>query len=280
MTQEQGRQRKTRALPVTVASQRRKQIVDAARSCITEEGVEKLTLRKVAERARVSHATIAYYFHTRKELIDLALLEMSEEFMGGLRQRHLVYGPEDLIELVETFLDAKNPSARFVVQMIDAGLHDLELRATHPEFVDYGRERIERSIRVGVESGRFRPDIDPKLGAALIHTLLIWLETELAAEATTREFALDVGRLALKLLGSVDDSEVKDGGRRRPRQKNGGTNGHQPSGRVALASPLAAIDESLLNDPRLSPRAASVLSETFQKLYGLAAGLEEAEPHG
>src|SRR5688572_30487365 len=112
--------RARRQVDVTVASQRRKQIMDAARTCISEEGVDKLTLRKVADRAQVSHATIAYYFNSRRELIDSVFLEISEEFMSDLRQRHLVYGSHDLIDLTHVFLDPDNPSSRFVVQMIDA----------------------------------------------------------------------------------------------------------------------------------------------------------------
>src|SRR5688572_21694217 len=192
--------RAKRQVDVTVASQRRRQIMDAARACISEEGVEKLTMRKVAERAQVSHATIAYYFNSRRELIDSALLEISEEFMIGLRQRQLFYGTHDLIDLTQVFLDPDNPSSRFVVQMIDAGLHDPELRSLHDEFVSYGRERIEKSIRVGMQMGDLRDDLDPKLAAALVHTVLIWWQCELAAGATSRDMALAVGGLVLGLL--------------------------------------------------------------------------------
>ncbi len=104
-----GRKSNTRRLDMTVESQRRQQILEAARACITQEGVEKLTLRKVAERAQVSHATIAYYFNTRRELIDSALLEISEDFMTGLRQRQLLYGTRDLVDLIDVFLDAEDP---------------------------------------------------------------------------------------------------------------------------------------------------------------------------
>jgi AcrR family transcriptional regulator len=271
----QGRS-KTRRLEVTVASQRRRQIIDAARACIAEEGVEKLTLRKVAERAQVSHATIAYYFHTRSELIDAAFLQIAEEFMRGRRQRRLVYGPQDLTNLVETFLDANNPSHRFVVQMIDAGLRDMRLRGTHDEFVAHGRDRIEKSIRAGIEMGHYRSDIDPKLAAALLHTVLIWWEIELVAGATSRELALSVGRFALKLLEHRPPDNAR--GRRRTDGAVGvGGNGAQPLLQAAHASPPDLIEASLLNDPRLSPEAAGTLAEAFTRLYWLAArGMPEA----
>jgi AcrR family transcriptional regulator len=82
---------------ITVEAQRRKQILEAARACISAHGVEKLTLRKVAERAHVSHTTVAYYFNTRQELVDSALREISEDFMTGLREQQPLYGTEYLV---------------------------------------------------------------------------------------------------------------------------------------------------------------------------------------
>jgi AcrR family transcriptional regulator len=269
-TAEPARQRQKRGLDVPVARQRRAQIVTAAKACISEDGIDRLTLRGVAERAEVSHATIAYYFHTRQELIDAALLEASEEFMGVLMQRELQYGPQDLDDLVETFLDGTNPSARFVVQMIDAGLHDLKLRDTHAEFVQYGRERIEKSISVGIDRGTYRSDIDSRLAAALVHTILIWWESELAANATTRDLALEVGRLTLRLMKhpEVEASPVST-----PIKRQHGGNGNERFLTIPQATGMALpdlLDASLFNDPMLSPEAAQTLAQSFKAIYWLA----------
>jgi AcrR family transcriptional regulator len=257
---------KTRRLDVTVESQRRTQIIEAAKACITEEGVERLTLRKVADRARVSHATIAYYFNTRRELVDQALLATSEDFMIGLRQRQLFYGTKDLVDLVETFLDAERPSSRFVVQMIDAGLHDADLRGTHDEFVGYGRDRIEKSLRVGIEMGDLRNDVDPELAAALLHSVLIFWQAELVAGTTTREKALEVGRLS---LGFFDKSNQPD--HTSHEDRNAASNGARHSFMASLGSPIDVLEASLLEDPNISPEAAQTLSQAFRQLYRLVA---------
>ncbi len=268
-------QSSTRDLDITVATQRRRQIIEAARACITEDGVERLTLRKVGERAQVSHATIAYYFRTRKELIDSALLEISDDFLDVLRQRHLLYGMGDLVDLVNTFLDPANSSARFVVQMIDAGQHDAELRPTHDEFIRYGRDRIETSIRVAMEMNDLRKDIDPMLAAALMHTVLIWWQSELAAEATSRELALDVGRLLLRLLGGPD-TEAALGSR-----KNGKAEASLLSYLSELSanasSPMTVIEASLSSDSNLAPQARETLVDTFKNLYQMAVDLSKSE---
>jgi AcrR family transcriptional regulator len=252
----------TRRLEVTIESQRKKQIIEAARSCITEEGVERLTLRKVAERAQVSHATIAYYFNTRRELIDSALLEISESFMIGLRQRQFQYGTKDLADLIDNFLDAENQGARFVVQMIDAGIHDSDLRETHDEFISYGRDRIEKSLIAGMEMGELRSDVDPKLAAALLHTVLIFWQAELVAGATSRDRALQVGRLVLSLLDV--SSQVANTG-----TKRGLSNGRRHESFDVPASPADVLEAALGSDPRISSDAAQVLTTTFRQLYEL-----------
>jgi AcrR family transcriptional regulator len=259
---------------VTVASQRKRQIIEAARACITEEGVERLTLRKVGELAKVSHATIAYYFQTRKELIDSALLEISDDFLDGLRQRQLLYGMGDLVDLLNTFLDPQNTSSRFVVQMIDAGQHDVHLRATHDEFIRYGRDRIERSIRVAMDMGDLRMDIDPVLAAALMHTVLIWWQSELAAGAGSRDLGLDVGKLLLHLLKSPNARPRA--GHLEPEEVSPALeNGDEPLPRSV--SPTAIIEASLMRDPNLNPQARITLAETFKSLYQLAADLSRNE---
>lgn len=254
-----ARSNTTRRLDVTVESQRRAQILEAARACITEEGVEKLTLRKVAERARVSHATIAYYFNTRRELIDSALLEISEDFMVGIRQRQRLYGTKDLADLIDTFLDPQRFNSRFIVQMIDAGLHDADLRGTHDEFVNFGRDRIERSIRVGIEMGELRGDIEPSVAAALLHTVLIFWEAELVAGTASRERALEVAELALSLLDSSNQ----------PPTESRTTADTFRSIISSLGSPAEVLEASLVGDPMVSPEAAQNLASIFRQLYGL-----------
>jgi AcrR family transcriptional regulator len=57
-------------------AQRRKRILDAARSIVVDEGFEGLSMRKVAERAELSVPTL-YNLYQSKEDIRLSLLEES-----------------------------------------------------------------------------------------------------------------------------------------------------------------------------------------------------------
>src|SRR6266545_3667674 len=126
-------------LDVTVASQRRAQIMRAVMASIADEGLERTTMRNVAERAGVSTGTIAYYFKSKKEMVDAALLEASQQYMDRFYQLDATIGHWSLDKLVEEFLAQDNPDVGFVLQMIEVGLHNSELRGTHQWMVETGR---------------------------------------------------------------------------------------------------------------------------------------------
>lgn len=249
---------------MTVASQRRRQILDATRACIAEEGIEKLTMRKVAEHAGVWHGTITYYFKSKKGLTDAALLEMAKAYVNDLySDEGTPYGPEGpeaLSRLLEAFLDRNNRGASFVVQMIDAGLHDLKLRTIHRELVQYGEDLIDRFIRAGIESGEYRPDLNSRLAAKLIHGVLIWWGSELGGAATSREAASSAGRLALDLLRPYNGAM--------PEPKAQPTTKRPPSKPVQA---LEAVRAAILSDPGLERGPAEILVSAFERMYMLAA---------
>ena len=252
----------TRSLDVSVESQRRSQIMQAVMTCISEYGLERTTMRVVAEKAGVSTGTLAYYFKNKKEMIDAALLDASEQYMEYFdvrRGRRSERPPASMTRIVEQFLARGNSEAGFVLQMIEVGLHNTELRATHQEMIEGGRAMIEKSIRAGKESGLYRDDIDPKLAAALLHGVLIWWGSELVWNATSEELAHEATMLAVRLLEKNHLNSMLDG-----------------TGRIVESTPQA-IRALLANDPNLDPEAASELSEALDSLYRLAVRSQPVE---
>lgn len=54
------------AKPNVVSKQ---ELIEAAKACIVENGLEKLTLKMVADKANVSQGTVYYHFHTKNQLM-------------------------------------------------------------------------------------------------------------------------------------------------------------------------------------------------------------------
>ncbi len=251
---------RTRSLDVSVESQRRRQIMAAVMSCIADYGLERTTMRNVAERAGVSTGTLAYYFQSKKDLVDAALLDASRQYMerfNAWHAGHPDHGPASLDHLVQRFLSRDNADAGFVLQMIEVGLHDAELRGTHQEMIDAGRAMIEKSIEAGITSGAYRDDIEPRLAAALLHGVLIWWGSELIWNATSEELARDASRLAVHLL-----------------EKEHGSLRIGSSGASGLeVTTIEAIRTLLQNDPALDAEAAASLADAIDSLYVYAASL-------
>ncbi|MBU8785057.1 MULTISPECIES: TetR/AcrR family transcriptional regulator [Bacillus] len=47
----------------------KKMLIDAAKRCIADEGLEHLTLKAVAEKAKVTQGTVYYHFRTKEQLV-------------------------------------------------------------------------------------------------------------------------------------------------------------------------------------------------------------------
>jgi TetR/AcrR family fatty acid metabolism transcriptional regulator len=239
--------------------------MEAVMACISQYGLERTTMRAVAEKAGVSTGTLSYYFKTKKDLVDAALLDASKQYLEYFdlhRGERSSRGPATMTRIVEQFLARDNTEAGFVLQMIEVGLHNTELRGTHQEMIEAGRAMIEKSICAGKESGLYRDDIDPKLAAALLHGVLIWWGSELIWNATSEELAHEATMLAVRLLEN-----------RRPSALAG--NGADAVGETTPQ----AIRALLANDPSLEPEAAAALSEALDSLYRLAVRAQPAEEH-
>lgn len=242
-------------LDVTVAEQRRSQVMRAVRAAIAEEGLERTTMRNVAERAGVSTGTIAYYFKSKQDMLDAALLDASHEFMECFYREHAAEsGSLSLDELVERFLAPENAGAGFVLQMVALGLHNPGLRSVHQWMIEAGRNDIEAAIRRGIESARYRRDIDPELAAAMFHGVLLWWGSELMSNATSQDIARRVGRLALRLLEARSPGE--------------GLTQPATAGKDANAGGTPERIRSILReDAQLPPAAAEALADALEKLY-------------
>lgn len=47
----------------------RQELIEAAKACIVESGLEKLTLKMVADKAKVTQGTVYYHFRTKNQLM-------------------------------------------------------------------------------------------------------------------------------------------------------------------------------------------------------------------
>ena len=192
----------TRHLPET---ERRAQILRAARSVFIERGYQPARVEDVAKRAGLSKGAVYFYFSSKRELFLALVREEHEATYSFLDKAEEDPRPaaEKLLELGMRYLDyfagLKSPP-RFFLMMCEIGIRDDEIReevqAVHQSFID----AVTRIMAQGVAEGRFRP-LDPRAVAQLLKALIDGLAGESAIGLRPDKESLAASGMQLILHG-------------------------------------------------------------------------------
>lgn len=161
-------------------AERQKAIIRAARDSFAEHGVTGSSLRDVAERAGIAHASVLYHFPSKDELL-LAVLAFSDEeelqhstYTGGNAAggktflRDLLLRHQQRPELI-----------RFRAELTSAASRSDH--AAHEYFVTRyaeARARTAASLQRLQDQGRLRKGLDPEQAAVLFLAMLDGMQTQ------------------------------------------------------------------------------------------------------
>jgi AcrR family transcriptional regulator len=230
--------------------------------CVSEEGFERTTMRKIAERAGVSTGMLSYYFRNKRELVNAAMLETFGNSASRIDETtSSTFGPRRLETLLKQWFlstEPELPSRDFLLRVRAAALSEPEIREQLGASRAASRSKLERSIRAGIESAHYRSDLDAALAADLVYGLMIGWRTILDVEP---EHGLRVARLALRLF-----REQSRYGRPVKEQRQQTSESHSEED-----STLDRVEAALLDDDHLSQKSARELLEVFQRMYRLVA---------
>jgi AcrR family transcriptional regulator len=147
-------------------------ILAATIRVIAEHGVSGATVDTVAERARVSKATIYRHWGSRAQLIHAALSSLEGPYVetegDSLREDLTVL----LWHLVEYF--NRPDIGRVFASFIDAAARDPELAALHQETMAKARASFELVIRRGIDRGELPADLDIGLFVDVVRAPFIY----------------------------------------------------------------------------------------------------------
>jgi len=259
--------RKPGLLEPSLESQRRRQLIRAVVECVSEEGFEQASMRKIAKRAGVSTGMLTYYFRNKKDLVNAAMVDTFVNSASRIDEKTgSTFGPGRLEVLLQqwfTSRDAELPSRSFMLRVRAAALTEPELWDQLKESAANSRTKLERSIRGGIERGEYLNDLDPGLAADLIYGLMIgWTTIMPVQDGDHPDRGLQVARLSLDLLRSQ---------RRQHPIDRVGTQESTSQGLYGSESTLGTIEHALLSDARLTRGRARELSDAFRALYLLVA---------
>ena len=149
-------------------SRTEKAILDATRELLAEQGVHRLTVEGVAERAGVAKTTIYRRYRGKRELALAVLIDMVETVaavpdLGDTRR--------ELVAFVDATVDVlgKTLMGRVMQGLVSDLAADPQLaRAFRERVVALRVAEVRRLVELGIERGELRPDVDVELAHELL----------------------------------------------------------------------------------------------------------------
>lgn len=182
---------------------RRAQIIDAARECIAEHGLEKATVRAIAADCGVSIGTISYHFPSLDRLIVEALRAASKRFTDEIIDQATSDTPalDRLHFLLDHGLPDRHDSLsvwRLWLDYWGRAVRDHSLATLQAERYNEVRSLVEQIVRDGMKRGEFGP-VDASGVAIELVALLdgVGLQVAIGDDKMTLERARSILRSAV-----------------------------------------------------------------------------------
>lgn len=190
---------------------RREQILDAARACVLEHGLEAVSMEAIIARSGLSTGAVYRYFKGKEEIIAAAVIESASEVgaaAAAVFDSEAVRGPAELIEGLLTAFNSYSRSgvgAAAGLERMPAALHGWSFAQTDPElkaamsFALTGmRDRCAAVVRQWQAGGVITATAEPEAVAQLLLSVCLGF---VAQRVLTGE--ADVGAHAAALAALV-----------------------------------------------------------------------------
>ncbi len=129
------------AKPNVVNKQR---LLHAAKELIAEQGMTKLTLKAVAERAHVTQGTVYYHFKTKEQL----LLEVTESFCkSSWEQIGEEFHVENALHFAKSRCTQDSMYHHLFFQLVASGLQNEEMKEKIGELLNYENQELQRGLQ-------------------------------------------------------------------------------------------------------------------------------------
>ena len=144
---------------------RRDDIVEAALKVFERDGYEAAKMIDIAKEADVAKGTLYLYFENKSVLLEgviqTAILPALEQ-IGGAEKVH-TGSAQELLEHHIRIIAARqaSPEMKMLIRLMISApeQHAQLIKFFHTHVVQEGLELIRSTLRTGVESGEFRPDV-------------------------------------------------------------------------------------------------------------------------
>lgn len=195
-------------------SNRREEILAAIVRTVVEEGIDGLTVQRVADRAGVSQGLVMYYFKTRDEMIFSAWTAAVE----NVTQR-IYLGPDEPVGLQKlramfrvNFADRgeDTPPWSFWLNLWAKVSTTPDLQEKHEAISATRRAGFINIVQSAIDRGEIRPEVDASLAGDLFYALLYGLAVKVTLDPhqVSPGRALEIMELVLRLASRETASDT------------------------------------------------------------------------
>ena len=158
------------------AERTRQRILDAAGHCFAGSGYAKTTVEEIAVQAGVSKGLVYHHFRGKEQILEAVLERTLADWDEATQTANWPDGGSVLQGLAEmhrgTLRYARdNPLVRALFQNDPLVLLDMRGSAAVRHSLEQFRAQLVEAIRVGVESGELREDLDVERSAEVVRIL-------------------------------------------------------------------------------------------------------------
>lgn len=152
---------------------RRRQILDAAVKVFARSGFHRARVGDIAEEAGVAYGLVYHYFKSKEELLETIFRDTWTQMLARVREVEGsgVDASEQVRQVTALLLRTwrRDPDlVRVLVREVTRSPHVQQ----EIEEITEGMKALERIIERGQETGEFRSQIDPRLGAVVFYGAL------------------------------------------------------------------------------------------------------------
>ncbi len=155
---------------------RRLEVSAAAWRVIVREGLDRTSMRAIAQEMNCTTGVVTHYFRNKQELILFALHQVTERLQGLMGQATAERtGCDRLVAMLSSFLPI-NPERQEILRVWMAFLGYAvgreDLMAEHQQSAGALRQMIIQELEMLQKQGQIRPDITPETEANVLLALV------------------------------------------------------------------------------------------------------------
>jgi AcrR family transcriptional regulator len=153
-----------------------RRVLDSALDLIVEKGALRMTLGEVGERAGYSRGLPAHHYGSKDGLLKALIVHIVDDFRTARLAADMRPGLESVLGTMRLYLERSGRRDRRLLAMhilfSDVFVTGGELAAALEDFTEGTLAHFKNQIRIGIENGEIRDDVDAPAQAMLILSIL------------------------------------------------------------------------------------------------------------